>query len=393
MVFATARALTLSGLVALQVSAPQACDERRTPEPAPGTTPPVTTPPGGGPVENFTAADGTRYGVQIVASDLELPWSLAWTTDGRMFFTERPGRVRVFRNGAVDPQPMLTIPDVAAVDESGALGLALHPDFATNRFVYVMYTTRKGGSLVNRIVRYREVANTLGEPAVIIDDIPGANIHDGGRIRFGPDGKLYVTTGDAADENRFPQDLGSLAGKILRLNDDGTTPRDNPLPSPIYTYGHRNPQGLDWHPVSGELWATEHGPTGNDEVNLILPGRNYGWPIIQGSQTAPGMVAPVLVFTPSVAPSGASFYRGSLVPGFRNDFFFACLRGVHIHRVRFDPSDPRRIVAQERLLESRFGRLRDVVNAPDGALYFCTSNRSGTTTPGNDRIVRIVSPQ
>ncbi|MFN8058413.1 MAG: PQQ-dependent sugar dehydrogenase [Vicinamibacterales bacterium] len=377
-------------VVAFQVSSTQACDEKTpvttpAPTPSPDPTPGIAT-------EYFTAADGTRYGVQIVAKNLELPWSLAWTPDGRLFFTERPGRVRVYQNGAVSPSPMLTLGDVFAQGEAGALGLTLHPDFATNRFVYLYYTARRDdGTPVNRVVRFREVGNTLGEPLVVIDGIPAATIHDGGRVKFGPDRKLYITAGDAADAQRYPQDLAALAGKILRLNEDGSVPADNPFRSPVYSYGHRNPQGLDWHPTTGDLWETEHGNVGNDEVNMIQAGQNYGWPLIEGAATRAGMVSPLLTFTPSVAPSGASFYTGSQVPGFKNNFFFGCLGGAHIHRVQFDPTNLRRVISHEKLLENKFSRIRDIVNGPDGALYFCTSNRAGTFTADDDRIGRIVA--
>lgn len=345
--------------------------------------------PGG---EVLTAADGTRFGVEVVATNLQIPWAMAFAPDGRLFFTERPGRIRVLQNGQVLAAPALEIDDVAAVGEGGVLGLALHPRFAETRHVFVAYTARlPGGGRENRIVRYREVGNMLAERAVILDRIPAADIHDGARVRFGPDGRLYVTMGDVAQPS-VAQDLASLNGKILRINDDGSVPADNPFGSPVYSYGHRNPQGIDWQPVSGDLWATEHGQTGNDELNRIDAGRNYGWPVIEADQMRAGMETPVLFFTPAVAPSGASFYTGTAIAGFRNNLFIATLRGLHLHRVRFDPADPRRVAATERLLEGRFGRIRDVVTGPDGALYFCTSNRDGRTTPvaEDDRIVRIV---
>jgi aldose sugar dehydrogenase len=361
-----------------------ACDDK----PSPPSTPEPT------PSETFTASDGTRFAVQVMFSNLEVPWSLAFTPDGRLFFSERPGRVRVVRNGTLLPAPALTVTDIAATGESGALGLVLHPAFASNHFVYLAYTAgAPGGGMVNRVVRYRELNDTLGEPMVMIDGLAAASIHDGARLRFGPDGKLYVTMGDAANAP-VAQDLGSLNGKILRLNDDGSVPSDNPFGgSPVYSYGHRNPQGIDWHPVSRELWETEHGQTGNDEVNRIDAGHNYGWPVIEGSQSQAGMEQPVLFFSPSVAPSGASFYTGSVIAGFRNNFFFATLRGQHLHRVRLDPNDPRRVVAHEALLQDRFGRIRDVMTAPDGSLYFCTNNRDGRGSPvaEDDRIVRIIA--
>jgi glucose/arabinose dehydrogenase len=363
-----------------------ACGDDRPPDPP--ATPPSS--------EVFTAADGTRYTVEVVLTNLEAPWSLAFAPDGRLFITERPGRVRIAQNGVLLPQAALTVSDVAATGEAGVMGLALHPGFSGNRFVYVAYTARgAGGGMVNRVVRYRDVNNQLGEPMVIVDNIAAANIHDGGRIKFGPDGKLYLTMGDAAAPS-LSQDLASLNGKILRLNDDGTLPADNPFPSSfVYSLGHRNPQGIDWQPGTGELWGTEHGATGNDELNRLLPGRNYGWPTIEANRTQAGMETPVLFYDPAIAPSGLSFYApggGAAIEGFRNNAFFATLRGLHLHRVVFNAGDPRTVRSEERLLENRFGRIRDVVTGPDGAIYFCTNNRDGRGSPAtdDDRVIRIV---
>ncbi len=375
----------ISALV-VAVVAGTACDDSPPSQPGPSPSP-------GPPGEVFTAADGTRVAVQVVATNLDVPWSLVFAPDGRLFVSERPGRVRIIENGRLLPAPALTLDDVNAMGEGGALGLALHPQFASNRFVYLLYTARlPGGGNENRVVRYREVGNTLGEPRVIVDRMAAASIHNGGRIRFGPDQKLYVTMGDAANA-ALSQDLASLNGKILRVNDDGTLPSDNPMPSPVYLSGHRNPQGIDWHPVSGDLWESEHGNVGNDEVNRIEPGRNYGWPVIEADQTRAGMEPPLLFFSPAIAPSGLTFYTGVLIPAFRNNIFFATLRGQHVHRVRLDPSNPRRIVADERLFDTRFGRIRDVVTGPDGALYFATSNGRGGASADDDRILRIVPAQ
>ena len=181
--------------------------------------------------------------------------------------------------------PALTLTDVAADGEGGLLGIALHPSFDANHLVYLVYTAQTSGGRVNRLVRYREVNQILGERAVLLDNIPAASIHDGSRIRFGPDGFLYMTMGDAADPS-LAQSLGSLNGKLLRLTDTGTAAPGNPFTSPIWSYGHRNPQGLDWHPVSGELWESEHGQTGNDEINLIQRGGNHGWRY-EGPRRAP----------------------------------------------------------------------------------------------------------
>ena len=345
-----------------------------------------TTPQTG---EVFTTRDNVRFRVETVLTGLEIPWSMNFAPDGRLFITERPGRVRIVTLGG-SSELALTLDGVYAQGEAGLLGLALDPEFAQNRFVYLYYSATVSGGAVNRIVRYREVNSRLGERVVLLDNIPAAQIHDGGRLRFGPDGLLYASAGDSADAN-LAQDVASLAGKLLRLNRDGTTPRDNRFSSPVYTYGHRNPQGFDWHPTSGDLWESEHGNSGNDEVNAVRLGLNFGWPRIEGAATLSGMEAPITFYNPSIAPSGASFYRGQRLPQFANNFFVATLRGTHLLRLTVDTS-ARRVTAQERLLEGTYGRLRDVVSGPDGYLYFCTNNRDGRGTPmsGDDRVMRIV---
>jgi aldose sugar dehydrogenase len=339
----------------------------------------------------MTTQDGALVQVQVVVTNLEIPWSMAFSPDGRLFVTERPGRVRIVSPASGTSELAVTLDDTFAQGEAGTLGLALDPDFASSRFVYVYYTARAGGSAVNRVVRYREVGGRLGERIVLLDGIPADTIHDGGRIRFGPDGLLYVSTGDASTQT-LSQSLSSLGGKILRINRDGTSPGANPFGSPVFSYGHRNPQGFDWHPGTGELWASEHGPTGNDEINVIRAGANYGWPTIQAGQTMPGMIAPVTFFSPAIAPSGASFFRGRAIPQFENNLFVATLRGVHLLRLRIDPAASGRILSQERLLDGRYGRIRDVVSGPDGFLYFATNNRDGRGAPASsdDLIARLI---
>jgi glucose/arabinose dehydrogenase len=355
---------------------------------------PTPAPPSSEISDQFTTPDGIRLGVQTIVTNVEIPWSLAFAPDGRLFFTERPGRVRVYQNGQLLPAPALTLSDVRAAGEGGLLGIALHPNFGQNHFVYLLYTADSSAGAVNRLARYRELNNTLAERAVLAEDMAAATIHDGGRIRFGPDNMLYVTMGDASNPANA-QSLSSLNGKILRFNDDGSRPADDPFSSPLWTWGHRNPQGLDWHPMTGDLWATEHGQIGNDEINIIRKGRNYGWPAIEGAATRPDMETPVRFYSPAIAPSGGSFYSGTRVPGLRANFFFGALAGMHIHRVILDAADPTRIASTERWLENRFGRIRDVVAGPDGALYFCTSNRDGRGSPvaTDDRIARIVPVQ
>lgn len=355
-----------------------------------GTPTTPTNPSGSTPPDVFTTQDGVRFAVETAVTSLEVPWSMAFAPDGRLFLTERPGRVRILNLTTGGSELALTLDGVFAQGEAGLLGIALDPEFAQNRLVYVHYTASVSGGAVNRLVRYREVGNRLAEGVVLLDNIPAATIHDGGRMRFGPDGLLYVTTGDAANGS-LAQDLASYAGKILRVNRDGTSPRENPFGSPLYSYGHRNPQGLDWHPTTGSLWAVEHGQTGNDEVNAIAAGSNYGWPRIEGAAVMPGMQPPIAFFTPAIAPSGASFYRGGRFAPFVGNLFVATLRGTHLLRLRIDPAT-NRITSQERLLEGRYGRLRDVVVAPDGFIYILTNNRDGRGSPisTDDRLLRIV---
>jgi glucose/arabinose dehydrogenase len=336
--------------------------------------------------------------VETLVTGLETPWAIDFAPDGRIFITERVGRIRVVKNGQLLPDPWMRL-EVAEGGEAGLLGLTLDPQFAQNRYVYVAYTFRSGfNRLKNRLVRLREDSKS-GKgilDKVLIDSVPGSNNHNGGRVKFGPDGKLYWTTGDA-QTSRLAQSQKSLAGKILRLNSDGTIPDDNPFPnSYIYSYGHRNSQGLAWEPGTGSLYATEHGPSGFqgccvDELNLIEAGKNYGWPDIRGEQTKEGMIAPVIHSGASEtwAPTGATFaaqgpWTGSLL--------FTGLRGQTLYRVDIDPRDPRKALRLERLFYRGFGRLRDVANGPDAHLYLLTSNRDGRGKPSayDDRVLRII---
>lgn len=329
--------------------------------------------------------------VTIYARGLEIPWAIVFAPDGRAFVTERPGRVRMIRDGRLDPSPVAVLP-VAHVGEGGLLGLALDPEFPRRPFVYVYYTYEADG-LRNRVERLREEEGRLLRDRILLDGIPGASLHDGGRIKFGPDGTLYIGTGDARQPD-LAQDPRSLAGKILRITKDGEIPGDNPIPgSPVYSLGHRNVQGFSWHPQTKVLYATEHGPIGQDEVNLIRPGGNYGWPEVTGDGHAqkPRYVAPLAQSGRETwAPSGATFIsRGS----WRERFLFATLRGSHLRMFTLS-RDGAGVVRQERLVEG-FGRLRDVVEGPDGALYILTSNRDGRgrPTPDDDRILRLALPR
>ncbi len=315
----------------------------------------------------------------VLAERLEIPWALAMLPDGSMLITERPGRIRLFdiQLGLAD-EPLLTVADVAHRGEGGLLGIALHPSYPEKPYVYIYYTYLRDNVLANRVVRFILEAGALRHDRMVIDAIPGASTHNGGRIKFGPDGYLYIATGDAANPE-LSQSPDSLAGKILRLRDDGSVPADNPFPgSSVYSLGHRNPQGLAWD-SDGQLWATEHGAQATDELNRIQPGLNYGWPVIRGDQTMAGMEAPVLHSGRDTwAPSGLAYYAGSL--------FFAGLRGQSLYQV---PAKPDTEIVRH--LRGEFGRLREVVAGPEGVLYVLTSNRDGRGSPieGDDRLIRI----
>ncbi|HKX82953.1 MAG TPA: PQQ-dependent sugar dehydrogenase [Pyrinomonadaceae bacterium] len=342
----------------------------------------------------------TRFRVETVATGLEVPWAFAFLPNKNLLFTERPGRVRLIENGKLRPEPVYVVPDVEPSSESGLMDISLHPDFKTNNYVYLAYAYNKDGKR-DKVVRYKFDGSKLIEPKTIIEDMPAAPNHAGMRARFGPDGKLYVTVGDATDWN-LAQENNSLAGKTLRLNDDGTIPNDNPFVGragyrpEIFSTGHRNAQGLAWQPGSGLMFQTEHGPSGfegkgggADEVNIVERAKNYGWPTIYGNRTRAGMEPPLLEYTPACAPASGAFYNGDQLPSFKGNFFFGCLRGTRLIRVVLDG---RRVVSQENLFSDTYGRIREVAEGPDGYLYFSTSNRDGRgrASKDDDRIMRIV---
>ncbi|OGM57106.1 hypothetical protein A2955_02000 [Candidatus Woesebacteria bacterium RIFCSPLOWO2_01_FULL_37_19] len=329
--------------------------------------------------------------VSIVATGLDTPWAIAFLPGGGLLVTERQGSVRlVDTNGHLQEKPVAEISNVREIGEGGLLGIALHPDFLTNNFVYFYYTySESGGNTLNRVVRMVYKNGQLTEERIMVDGIPGAANHNGGRIKFGPDKMLYITTGDAQNPSSA-QDKNSLSGKILRVDSDGNPAFGNPYGNRTYSFGHRNPQGIIWD-KDGSLWETEHGPsgaeTGNDEFNRIDIGKNYGWPEIRGKEGREGMVTPNLESgrSDTWAPSGLASLPTQT--GLSSRFYFAGLRGEALYEVN--------VVGNSASLKTHFkgeyGRIREVILGPDNMLYISTSNRDGRgdPKPGDDKILRI----
>ncbi|MHA1536760.1 MAG: PQQ-dependent sugar dehydrogenase [Alphaproteobacteria bacterium] len=348
-------------------------------------------------VEDKYIARPAGVAVATWIEGLEAPWSLAFLPDGRALVSERPGRIRMIRGAKLLPAPVALIRS-ALGGEGGLMGLAVHPGFPAQPFIYAMHTYRGAGGRANRVIRLRLTGARAVFDKVILDNIPGARNHNGGRIAFGPDGLLYIGTGERY-QREIAQDRKSLGGKILRVTADGAIPAGNPYPgSPVYSIGHRNIQGLAWHPSSKELFISEHGPSGevgvgaHDEINVIRKGGNYGWPRVIGAPGLKGYIDPIVAWPQiSTPPSGAAFWRG--------DLYIATLRSRALIRISFQRGAGKwRATAIERWFvhanrDAVYGRLRDAVVGPDGALYVLTNNRDGRGSPrrGDDRILRITA--
>lgn len=357
--------------------------------------------------------------VEVVASNLIVPWAVAPSPDSRIFITERPGRLRVVNaDGQLQVEPVITIDDVRALGEGGLLGLDLDPDFAANGYMYVYYSY---GSpvLKNKIVRLIESGGSAFIDQILLENIPGGAQHDGGRLKFGPDLKLYATVGDSTCNQA--QDDYSLGGKLLRMNSDGSAPDDNPFPERVYpaslvlSKGHRHPQGIAWD-SSGQLYEVEHGPTGDcgypgssyDEVNIIFPGGNYGWPCCRGVVCRPECGDPPFIDPIRYWQPASEGGEGTAPPGgaaFLYDWFFFGTLGAnytppplyarHLHGIYFDRPGGTEILNEVILFFTQYGRIRDVVADPAGqVLYFTTSNRDGRLEPplidpDDDRVFRV----
>ncbi|MDO8508287.1 MAG: PQQ-dependent sugar dehydrogenase [Nanoarchaeota archaeon] len=326
--------------------------------------------------QDYEATFGDEINFEVVASNLKIPWEIAFLSDGELIATERPGSLIRINNGK-----RIEVEGVKHRGEGGLLGMALHPEFKKNNLIYLYFTSEANGKIENRVERYffDLENNLLREKRVIMEDIPGAVYHDGGRILFGPDGLLYITTGDAGNEDNA-QNVNSLAGKILRVDEEGGIPKDNPFNNEIYSYGHRNSQGLAWDD-EGRLWATEHGrsgiQSGLDELNLIEKGQNYGWPVIQGDSEKEGMNSPIIHSgSDTWAPAGAVYSNGRI--------FFTGLRGEALYEYEIEGNK------LKTHFSGKFGRLRAIALYGDH-IYFSTSNGDGrgTLMDGDDKIIKV----
>lgn len=340
------------------------------------------------------AADAEdTYEVSTFAEGLDHPWGLAFLPNGDMLVTERPGRLRLIRDGVVEPTPISGVPDVYGVNQGGLLEVALDPNFATNNTIYLSYAHGTRNDNTTRLAKAVFDGAALSDVTVIFESTPSrrTSAHYGGRIAFLPDGTLLLTLGDGFDYREQAQVLSNHLGKIVRLQTDGATPAGNPFVDnedakpEIFSYGHRNVQGIVYDPQSGEVYAHEHGPRGGDELNLVEPGKNYGWPIAtygldySGARISPfqemeGTEQPLTYWVPSIAPSGLAVYYGDKFPAWEGDLFVSALVPGDVRRL--DMVDGQ-VASQETLFAELEERIRHVVTGPDGYLYLLTDNSKG----------------
>ena len=347
-----------------------------------------------------TTPSGQQLRVEPVATGLRTIWDMVWAPDGEMWVTERGGRVSRIdvSTGRVTPVGEI---EVFERGESGLMGMAFHPDFPAEPWIYLVHSFGSEDNIRNRLVRVRYANGRIGPPETLIDEIRGRRNHDGSRLAIGPDRLLYMTMGDAG-QRPLSQDTTSLNGKVLRLMLDGKPAPGNPFDNEVWSWGHRNPQGLVFHPDTGVLYSAEHGPRTDDEVNLIERGRNYGWPTVTGTCDTPeerefcrayDVVESVAKWTPTVGMSGADFYTHDLIPGWNGNLLVTSLRGRSLFRVTLGPNG-RRAASVESVVQDRYGRLRDVLVGPDGFVYIATSNHDGRARgvgpfDGDDKVLRI----
>jgi glucose/arabinose dehydrogenase len=330
-----------------------------------------------------------------LTTNLQVPWELIWGPDNFIWMTERYGRISRVNPANGQVLPLITLSDVQQTGESGLLGMALHPNFTQNPYVYVAYTYLKNGATTEKLVRLTYNGSILASPLVLLDDIKGANIHDGSRLLFLPDQTLLMSTGDASNTS-FAQNLSGLNGKFLRLNLDGSIPVNNPIPgSYIYSFGHRNAQGLAY--ANGKIYSSEHGPGTDDEFNLIEVNRNYGWPTVRGmcntasEQTfcnANNVREPLAAWTPTIAVAGITYYNHPAIPEWQNSVLMATLKDRKLVQLKLNPAGTA-VASQTIYLSNAYGRLRSICVSPAGKVYIGTSNQDGRATPAatDDRII------
>jgi glucose/arabinose dehydrogenase len=341
-------------------------------------------------------SDGQAFKVVQLVSDLDHPWAMAFLPGGGMLITERAGRLLRYTGPGGEPSELREItglPRISSTGQGGLLDVVLHPDYESNGWIYFTYSSRYGFGHGTTLARSRISGDALDDVEVLfrMGNPDGGGRHFGSRLVFGTDGKLYMTIGERGSRNRA-QDLQDHAGTVLRFNADGSVPADNPFVErrdarpEIYSYGHRNAQGIAVNPATGQIWLHEHGPRGGDEINIVEAGLNYGWPVVSyGAEYAsgrpvgegthkPGMEQPLLYWTPSIAPSGAAFYDGDRFPAWRGDFFVGALAGQHLRRVDLDGNE---VAGEEALLQGVVGRVRDVRTGPDGLIYILTDEDAG----------------
>lgn len=348
----------------------------------------------------YKSSAGQGFRVVTVAAGLKSPWSLAFLPEGGMLVSERDtGHLRIIQNGKLQREAITGTPEVASSGQGGLLDVALHPDFANNQLIYLSYSASGPGGRGTEVLRGRLTGNMLEKTEVIFraDPKTPGSAHYGSRLLFAPDGTLFITLGERYFYLKEAQNTANHLGSVIRINDDGSIPKDNPFANDekarpeIYSYGHRNAQGIALRPGTNEIWEHEHGPRGGDEVNILKPGANYGWPkitygidysgaIISDKTALPGMEQPVVYWVPSIAPSGMAFYDGVRLPAWKGDLFVGALAGTHLRRLKIDGQQ---VIEQEVLLDNLGERVRDVRSGPDGYLYIVTDN------PINGRVLRL----
>lgn len=345
----------------------------------------------------ITLTASAQFTTRVVADSLFIPWELIYGPDGHIWFTQKNGYICRMQPTSGHIDTLYHETNTFIKSEGGMLGMALHPNFSTAPYVYVAYNYNQG-TYKERVVRYTYNGSTLGSPLVLLDDIPAANFHNGCRMII-VNNQLYLTTGDATVTSNA-QNLSSINGKVLRINLDGSIPADNPITgNPIWSWGHRNPQGLMY--ANGILYSSEHGPSNDDEVNIIHKGRNYGWPNVEGYCNTPNeqifcndsnVVEPIQAWTPTIAVSGIDYYNHPMLPAFQNAIIMATLKDSKLYVLKLNNAHDS-VVITSTINQVNYGRLRDVCISPSGSIFISTSNsKAGGNVDRIDKIIELYDP-